>query len=170
MHLPFTRDLNEQDFKNHNASHKPCYELYGCFQSKSAGVMAAADLHLVQHRPSNIWSNSGQCKGGHMTLRHKVLSALLFIPTPPLMPFAQERSSGTVTLSAQHKGQQVPASSGLVYLKGGLQSTAAHEMPEQVSDAPFPGEYTGYRAAAMVRDATQRKHFIAILGYVVFKR
>ena len=29
-------------------------------QSKSAGVMAAADLHFVQHLPSNICSNSGQ--------------------------------------------------------------------------------------------------------------
>merc|ERR1719265_3071092 len=109
-------------------------------QSKSAGVMAAADLHFVQHRPSNICSNSGQWSGGHMTSRHNVLSALLFIPTPPDRPFAHDLSSGTVTLSAQHRGQQVPESSGLTNLKGGLQSTAAQETPEHVSAAPLPGE------------------------------
>merc|ERR1719421_660728 len=118
-------------------------------QSRSAGVMAAADLHFVQHRPSNICSNSGQCKGGHMTSRHNVLSALLFMPTPPDMPFAHDLSSGTFTSSAQHKGQQVPESSGLTYLKGGLQSTAAQEIPEQVSAAPLPGEYTGYALAGV---------------------
>ena len=32
-----------------------------------AGVMAAADAHLVQHRPSNCCSNSGQWRGGHIT-------------------------------------------------------------------------------------------------------
>merc|ERR1719321_2395312 len=57
--------------------------------------------------------------------------------------FAHERSSGTFTSSAQHMGQQVPESSGLTYLKGGLQSIAAQLMPEQVSEAPLPGEYTG---------------------------
>merc|ERR1719393_623492 len=100
-------------------------------QSKSAGVMAAADLHFVQHLPSNICSNSGQWSGGHMTSRHSVLSALLFMPTPPDMPLAHDLSSGTLTSSAQQRGQQVPESSGLTYLKGGLQSTAAQFMPEQ---------------------------------------
>merc|ERR1719218_194093 len=75
-----------------------------------------------------------------MTSRHKVLSALLFMPMPPDKPLAHDLSSGTFTSSAQQSGQQVPESSGATYLKGGLQSTAAHEIPEHVSAAPFPGE------------------------------
>merc|ERR1719336_1032512 len=70
--------------------------------ARSAGVTAAAVLHLVQHRSSNIWSNSGQSKGGHTTSRQRTGSALLFIPMPPVMPFAHERSSGTLMSSAQH--------------------------------------------------------------------
>merc|ERR1719201_1172518 len=131
--------------------------------ARSAGVMAAAVLHLVQHRSSNICSNSGQCNGGHTTSRQRIGSALLFIPTPPVMPFAHERSSGTVTASAQHNGQHVPESSGATYLNGGLQSTAAQEMPVQVSEAPFPGEYTGYRAEAMATKEAMTASFIAIL-------
>merc|ERR1719440_1976223 len=75
-----------------------------------------------------------------MPSRHKVLSALLFMPTPPLKPLAQDLSSGTFTSSAQQRGQQVPESSGATYLNGGLQSVAAQEIPEQVSAAPLPGE------------------------------
>merc|ERR1719454_2658685 len=48
------------------------------------------------------------------------------MPMPPLKPLAQDLSSGTFTSSAQQSGQQVPESSGATYLKGGLQSTAAH--------------------------------------------
>merc|ERR1719191_2732715 len=115
--------------------------------------MAAALWHRVQHLFSSyICSNSGQCKGGHMTPRHNVLSALLFMPTPPDMPFAHDLSSGTFVSSDQQRGQQVPESSGLTNLKGGLQSTAAQEIPVQVSEAPLPGEYTGYvPAEAMPR-------------------
>merc|ERR1719201_2059641 len=99
-----------------------------------------------------------------MTPRHSVLSALLFIPMPPVRPFAHDRSSGTFT-SLQHSGQQVPDSSGLTNLKGGLQSTAAQLMPVQVSDAPLPGEKTGYlRAEAMTRQAAQTKNFITVRG------
>merc|ERR1719329_1880478 len=60
-----------------------CVHVSPIIQRKSAGVGAAAELHLVQHLPSNCWSNSGQCRGGHMTPLHKIGSALLFMPTPP---------------------------------------------------------------------------------------
>merc|ERR1719502_134447 len=115
------------------------YGSSGNLSSKSAGVTAAADLHLVQQRPSKNCSNSGQCNGGHMTVRHMTLSALLFIPTPPDRSLAHDLSAGTFT-SDQQRGQQVPDSSAPTNLKGGLQSTAAQEMPAQVSAAPLPGE------------------------------
>merc|ERR1719436_1509682 len=109
--------------------------------ARSAGVTAAADLHFVQHLPSKNWSNSGQSAGRQTTSRQRTGSALLSMPTPPDMPLAHERSSGTSTLSAQHNGQQVPASSGLLYLKGGLQSIGLQDTPSQVSTAPpAPGE------------------------------
>ena len=82
---------------------------------------------------------------------------------PPLRPFAHERSSGTVVESDQQRGQQVPESSGLTNLKGGLQSTAAQEMPVQVSDAPLPGEYTGY-AEATARQTDTTKNFITLIS------
>merc|ERR1719502_523671 len=72
------------------------------------------------------------------------------MPTPPDSPLAHDLSSGTFVSSDQHKGQQVPESSGLTNLKGGLQSTAAQEIPVQVSDAPLPGEYTGYVLAEAI--------------------
>merc|ERR1719183_2239738 len=103
--------------------------------ARSAGVTAAAELHLVQQRPSNICWVSSQCKGGQTTSRQRIGSALLFIPTPPLMPAAQDLSSGTFTESAQQSGQHVPVSSLLLYLKGDLQSMGLHEMPSHVSVA-----------------------------------
>merc|ERR1740117_544599 len=119
--------------------------------------------HLLQQPPLNVWSNSAQWRGGHMTPRHKTLSALLFMPTPPDKPLAHDLSSGTLTFSAQQRGQQVPESSGLTNLKGGLQSTAAQAMPVQVSDAPLPGEYTGY-AAAMAMQTDTTKNFITLIS------
>merc|ERR1719401_202016 len=79
------------------------------------------------------------------------------MPTPPDMPFAQLRSSGTFTASAQHTGQHVPISSVLLYANGGLQSIGLHEMPPQVSTADV-GEYTGYLpdAASTETVATKR--------------
>eukprot|EP00446_Apocalathium_sp_SHHI-4_P004386 CAMPEP_0177195134 /NCGR_PEP_ID=MMETSP0367-20130122/23351_1 /TAXON_ID=447022 ORGANISM="Scrippsiella hangoei-like, Strain SHHI-4" /NCGR_SAMPLE_ID=MMETSP0367 /ASSEMBLY_ACC=CAM_ASM_000362 /LENGTH=166 /DNA_ID=CAMNT_0018643141 /DNA_START=68 /DNA_END=566 /DNA_ORIENTATION=- len=116
--------------------------------AKSAGVTAAEDLHFVQQRPSKNWSNSGQSDGGQTTSRHKIGSALLFMPTPPDTPLAQDLSPGTLMLSAQQRGQHVPVSSGDWYLKGGLQSTGLQVIPSQVSTAPpAPGEYTGYLSA-----------------------
>merc|ERR1719327_1957027 len=97
-----------------------------------------------------------------MTPRQRTGSALLFIPMPPLMPSAQERSSGTLTVLAQQSGQQVPVCAGATYSKGGLQSTAAHSMPVQVSTSPpAPGAYTGYATAALTI-ITARKHFIVV--------
>merc|ERR1719350_2783375 len=116
--------------------------------AKSAGVTAAAVLHFVQHLPSKNWSNSGQSAGMHRTSRQRTGSALLSIGTPPCRSLVHERSSGTVTFSAQQRGQQVPASSGLTYLKGGLQSMGLQLIPSQVSTDPAaPGEYTGYLAS-----------------------
>merc|ERR1719321_1629460 len=95
-----------------------------------------------------------------MTPRQSVLSALLFIPMPPDIPLAHDLSSGTFT-SLQQRGQQVPESSGLTNLKGGLQSTAAQQMPVHVSDAPLPGEYTGYvPAEARARQTALTMSFI----------
>merc|ERR1719221_1522047 len=109
--------------------------------AKSAGVTAAALLHFVQQRPSKNWSNSGQSAGTQWTSRQRTGSALLFMGTPPVKSLVHERSSGTVTFSAQHKGQQVPAFSGLTYLKGGLQSMGLQLIPSQVSTDPAaPGE------------------------------
>merc|ERR1719468_747396 len=85
-------------------------------------------------------------------------SALLFMATPPVRPLVHSRFSGTSTLSAQQSGQQVPASVGLTYLKGGLQSIALHAMPSQVStEPPAPGEYTGYPVPAPTTPATRSK-------------
>merc|ERR1719384_172639 len=109
--------------------------------ARSAGVTAAADLHFVQHLPSKNWSNSGQSAGRHTTSRQRTGSALLFMGTPPERSLAHVRSSGTSTFSAQHSGQHVPASSGLTYLNGGLQSIALQAIPSHVSTEPAaPGE------------------------------
>merc|ERR1719352_535390 len=72
------------------------------------------------------------------------------------------RSAGVMAAAVLHNGQHVPESSGATYLNGGLQSTAAQEMPVQVSEAPFPGEYTGYRAEAMATKEAMTASFIAI--------
>merc|ERR1719313_410827 len=80
-------------------------------------------LHLVQHLSSKYWSNSSQSNGRQTTSRHKIGSALLFIGIPPLRSFAHDRSSGTVTASAQHIPQHVPVTSGPLYSKGGVHST-----------------------------------------------
>merc|ERR1719350_1172510 len=84
--------------------------------AKSAGVAAAAVLHFVQHLPSKNWSNSGQSAGRHTASRQRIGSALLFMGTPPVRSLVHSRFSGTSTLSAQQRGQQVPALSGLTYL------------------------------------------------------
>merc|ERR1719188_2582155 len=125
--------------------HIYCAPIFACSSAKSlarsAGITLAEDLHFVQHRPSKNRSNSGQSGSGQCTSRQAIGSALLFIATPPCRSLVQERSSGTSTVSAQQSGQQVPASSGLVYLNGGLQSTGWQEIPSQVSTEPAaPGE------------------------------
>merc|ERR1719230_361116 len=114
--------------------------------ARSAEVVILFVGHLVQQRPSKYWSNSGQSGFGHTTSRHKIGSALLFIPMPPDMPFAQERSSGTLMSFAKHNGQHVPVLSGAWYSNGGLHSNGLQEIPVHVSTEPAPGEYTGYRA------------------------
>merc|ERR1719262_123789 len=63
------------------------------------------------------------------------------MPIPPVDPFAQSLFSGTL-ISDQQSGQQVPASLAFLNLNGGLQSTAAHVIPSQVSTAAV-GENTG---------------------------
>eukprot|EP00419_Tripos_fusus_P012542 CAMPEP_0172655354 /NCGR_PEP_ID=MMETSP1074-20121228/590_1 /TAXON_ID=2916 /ORGANISM="Ceratium fusus, Strain PA161109" /LENGTH=73 /DNA_ID=CAMNT_0013469965 /DNA_START=61 /DNA_END=282 /DNA_ORIENTATION=- len=71
-------------------------------------------------------------------------SALLLMPTPPDKPLAQDRSAGTLTDSAKHRGQQVPVSLGALYTNGGLHARSLHVMPLQASRvSPFPGEKTG---------------------------
>merc|ERR1719329_411142 len=110
-----------------------CVHVSPIIQRKSAGVGAAAELHLVQHLPSNCWSNSGQCRGGHMTPLHKIGSALLFMPTPPERPAANDLSSGTFVASDQHRGQQVPISSAFLYTNGFSQARSLHVMPSHVS-------------------------------------
>merc|ERR1719161_466013 len=93
------------------------------------------DLHLVQHRPSKPWSNSGQSSGGHITPRQRIGSALLLGPMPPPMPLAQDLSSGTL-ISLQQSGQQVPISSGVLVANGGTHSRGAHVTPLHVSWVP----------------------------------
>merc|ERR1719311_573324 len=85
-------------------------------------------------------------------VRQRTGSALLFMSTPPVSPLVQARSSVAVTVSDQQSGQQVPISSGGMYLKGGLHSRALQLMPSQVSFVPTspPGEYTGYLSAVTV--------------------
>merc|ERR1719476_159958 len=73
---------------------------------------------------------------------------------PPVRPFVHSRFSGTLTLAAQHNGQQVPASFAFLNLKGGLQSTAAHLMPSQVSTAAV-GEKTGAFSILMAAPAAK---------------
>merc|ERR1719327_1636944 len=85
-------------------------------------------LHLVQHRPSKCWSNSSQSNGRQTTPRHKIGSALLSMGIPPVRSLAHDRSSGTTIFSAQHIGQHVPVSSGVLVSKGGVHSTAGQLM------------------------------------------
>merc|ERR1719171_2681711 len=113
--------------------------------------MAPAVLHFVQQRPSKIWSYSGHHRGRQTAVRQRTGSALLFMSTPPVRPLVQALSSVAVTVSDQQSGQQVPISSGGIYLKGGLHSRAS-----QLSFMPTspPGEYTGYLSAAAVLAST----------------
>merc|ERR1719432_526448 len=55
------------------------------------------------------------------------------MPMPPLRPSTHDRSWGALTSPAQQSGQQVPASLGLRYWKGGLQSNALQVIPWHVS-------------------------------------
>merc|ERR1719316_1283911 len=123
------------------------------------------DLHFVQHLPSKPWSNSGQSRGRHTTSRHRIGSALLFMPMPPPRPFAHDRSSGTL-ISLTQTGQQVPKSSGVLVTKGGTHSIIAHLIP---SHGSTPIEASDFSVLRMSEDSTvimQRSATITfIIGY-----
>merc|ERR1719160_1719727 len=109
------------------------YSSFMPFWRSASEVVSRLDLHFVQHLPSKPWSYSGQSSGKQTTSRHRIGSALLFGPIPPVRPFAHERSSGTLIFLDMHIGQHVPSSLGNAYSKGGKHSIIAHWMPSQGS-------------------------------------